>query len=146
MSLKGELLQQEEERWEQLCGLLEKIPDWEQPGVADDWSAKDVLAHVAAWHAKTIDRLEVYGSTGELPAAPPDIDAFNAQVYDETNDLSLHDVKVMSGASRHRFREEVAVLTEEDAKKFERMIFANAQGHYAEHIEQLEAALSKGNA
>jgi hypothetical protein len=146
MSLKGESLQQEEERWEQLCGLLEKIPDWEQPGVADGWSVKDLLAHIAAWHAKTIDRLEAYDSRGELPAPPADIDAFNAQVYDENRDLSLHDVKVMSGACRHRFREEVAALTEDEMKQIEPVIAGNAYGHYQEHIEQIEASLAKGKA
>ena len=146
MSLKGEALQQEEERWEQLCGLLEKIPDWEQPGVADGWSVKDLLAHIAAWHAKTIDRLETYDSTGELPRPPADIDAFNAQVYDETKDLSLHDVKVMSGASRHRLREEIAALTEDEMKQVEPVIAGNAYGHYDEHIAQIEASLAKGTA
>ena len=145
MSLKGELLQQEDERWEQFCGLLEKIPDWEQPGVAGDWSVKDLLAHVAAWHAKTTDRLEVFGATGELPD-PPDVDPFNARCYEENKDLALHDAKVMSGACRHRFREEVAKLSEDDAKTFEGMIAGNGHGHYAEHIEQLEAQLAKGNA
>ena len=52
----------------------------------------------------------------------------------------------MSGACRHRFREEVAALTEKDVKQFERMIFANAHGHYEEHIAQLEATLTKGKA
>jgi len=146
MSLKAELQGLEEEHWEQLFGLLEKIPDWEQPGVADDWSVKDLLAHIAAWHACTIDRLEAHRMTGELPPSPADIDAFNARVYEENKDLSLHDAKVMSGASRHRFREEVGMLSEDDAKKLERMIIGNAHGHYDEHIEQLERYFAKGNA
>jgi len=146
MSVKAELLQLDEERWEQFSGLLEKIPDWEQPGIADDWSVKDLLAHAAAWHACTTDRLEAYRMTGELPQPPADIDAFNARVCEENKDLSLHDVKVMSGASRHRFREEVALLSEDDATKLERMIVGNAHGHYDEHIDQLERYLAKGNA
>ena len=147
MSVKQQQLDLEEERWEQLCTLLNKIPDWEQPGVADGWSAKDLLAHIAVWHAVTIDRLESYGATGELPPAPTDIDAFNAETYEACKDLSLHDVKVMSASSRHRFREQVDELSEDDAAKLaEYPIASNAHGHYEEHIEQLESYLAKGNA
>jgi len=146
MSVKQQLLDMEEERWEQLFTLLNKIPGWEQPGVLEDWSVKDLLAHVAAWHAVTVDRLESYCTTTVLPPPPKDIDAFNAETYEVCRDLSLHDVKVMSASSRHRFREQVDDLNEEDAGKHERMIFGNAHGHYDEHIEQLESYLAKGNA
>ncbi len=142
MSKKMELLNQEEERWNQISGLLDKVPDWETPGVADGWSAKDLLGHLAAWHAVTIDRLEQLRMKGELPPPPEDIDAFNAKTCEENKDLSLHDVKVMSGASRHRFREEVAMLPEDEANKFERMIYANAHGHYEEHIPQIQGYLA----
>jgi hypothetical protein len=141
-----ELLNLEEERWNQLWKLLDRVPDWEKPGAADDWSVKDLLAHIAAWHATTMDRLEQFQFSGKLPPPPEDIDAFNAKTYEENRDLSLHDAKVMSGASRHRFREEVAALKDEDAEKFERMIFGNAHGHYEEHIPQIEGYLAKENA
>jgi hypothetical protein len=145
MSKRDELLNLEEERWNELHRLLGRVPDWEKPGVADDWSVKDLLTHVAAWHATTMDRLEQFRTTGVLSPHPPDVDAFNAKSYEENKDLSLHDAKVMSGASRHRFREEVASLRDEDAEKFERMIFGNAHGHYEEHVPQIEAYLAKEN-
>jgi len=145
MGKRAQLLDQEEQSWEGLCRLIDKVPDWEQPGVLEDWSVKDLLAHIAAWHAKTTDRLEIFRATGALPE-PPDIDTFNAETFEETKDLSLHDVKVMSGASRHRLREELAALKEEDVGEFQGMIVGNAHGHYDEHIEQLERYLSKGSA
>jgi len=141
-----DLLNLEEERWNQMCRLLDRVPDWEKPGVADDWSVKDLLTHIAAWHATTMDRLEQFQSSGSLPPPPEDIDAFNAKSYEENRDLSLHDAKVVAGASRHRFREEVAALKDEDARKLERVIFGNAHGHYDEHIPQIEAYLAKENA
>jgi hypothetical protein len=141
MSTKMDILKQEEERFTTMCKLLDRVPEWEKAGVAGDWSAKDVLGHVAAWHAVTIDRLEQFRSSGTLPPAPDDIDAFNEKTCNENKDLTVHDVKVMSGACRHRFREEVAALKDEDAQKFERMISANAHGHYDEHIPEIEAFL-----
>jgi hypothetical protein len=141
MSIKMELLDNEEQRFTYLSKLLDRVPDWEKPGVADQWSAKDLLGHLAAWHAVTIDRLEQFNSSGVLPPPPGDIDAFNEKTCEENRDLSVHDVKVMSGACRHRFREEVAALKEEDAREFERMIYGNAHGHYDEHVPQIEAYL-----
>ena len=146
MSKKNELLKMEEERWNEMCSLLDRVPDWEKPGVADEWSAKDLLGHVAAWHACTMDRLEQFRTKGEMSKAPPDIDAFNAVTCEQNKDLSLHDVKVIAGASRHRFREELAMLKDEDAEKLERVIYGNAHGHYEEHIPQIEAYLAKENA
>ena len=146
MSKKAELLKLEEERWNEMCSLLDRVRDWEKPGVAEEWSAKDLLGHVAAWQATTMDRLEQFRMQGELPPPPPDVDAFNAQTWEQNKDLSLHDVKVIAGASRHRLREELALLKEEDAEKFEPVIFGNAHGHYEEHIAQLQTYLSKENA
>jgi hypothetical protein len=146
MNKKDELLRADEARWEQMCSLLDRVPDWEKPGVAGEWSAKDLLGHVAAWHAVTMDRLEQFRMKGELPPAPPDIDAFNARTCEENKDLSLHDVRVIAGASRHRFREELAMLKEEDAAKLEPIIISNAHGHYEEHIEQLQSYLAQEHA
>jgi hypothetical protein len=146
MNKKDELLRADEERWDLMCSLLDRVPDWDKPGVAGEWSAKDLLGHVAAWHAVTMDRLEQYRMKGELPAAPADIDEFNARTCAENQDLSLHDVKVIAGASRHRFREELAQLKEDDAAKLEPVITANAHGHYEEHIVQLQDYLAKENA
>ena len=111
-----------------------------RPGVNDDWTAKDLLAHVAAWHALTTDRLEALRMTGTLPDAP-DVDAFNREQHERSADLSLHDVRVMSGAARHRFREEIDLLPNDPGERIERMVYGNAEGHYEEHFAGLDAFL-----
>jgi hypothetical protein len=77
------------------------------------------------------------GELGEVP----DVDAFNDKTYQECKDLSLHDVRVMSGAARHRFREEVALLEEPIDERLARIIAANAHDHYDEHIPDLDRFL-----
>ncbi len=49
----------------------------EQPGVIVDWSVKDILAHLAAWHGRLIQRVrgEPEGGADEKTSA------FNQQVY-----------------------------------------------------------------
>jgi len=43
--------------------------DRELPGACDDWSVKDLLAHLHAWHELALG-WEAIGRTGEVPAVP----------------------------------------------------------------------------
>jgi len=142
VSTKQKLLDAEDQGWRELHARLERLPedDWLRPGVNGDWNAKDVLAHVAAWHAVTTDRFEVLRTIGTLAEYPP-IDEFNRDQYEKSRELSLHDVRVMSGASRHRFREEIALLPMDLGENLVRIVESNAHGHYEEHIAQLDAFL-----
>ena len=136
---KQKILDLEDERWRELHQRLDKLTDddWLKPGVNGDWCAKDVMVHIAAWHAVTTDRFEVLRTMGTLPEYPP-VDEFNRDQYEKSKDLSLHDVRVMSGAARHRFREEIAQLPGELGENLVRICESNAHGHYDEHIEQLD--------
>jgi hypothetical protein len=143
VSKKQDLLDAEDQRWRELQERLEKLSeeDLVKPGVNGDWSAKDALAHIAAWHAVTTDRFEVLRTMGTLPEYPP-IDEFNRDQYQKSKDLSLHDVRAMSGAARHRFREEIAQLPSEVGANLVTIVESNAHGHYDEHIEQLDNFLA----
>ena len=143
MSKKQELLDAEDQRWRELYLRLDKLTeeDMVRPGVNGDWSAKDALAHIAAWHAVTTDRFEVLRTMGTLPEYPP-IDEFNRDQYQKSKEMSLHDVRAMSGAARHRFREEIAQLPSEVGANLVTIVESNAHGHYDEHIEQLDAFLA----
>ena len=139
---KQDLLDAEDRAWRELHARLGRLSDddWLKPGVNGEWNAKDVLAHVAAWHAVTTDRFEVLRTMGTLPEYPP-VDEFNRDQFEKSRELSLHDVRVMSGASRHRFREEIAQLPADLGDNLVRIVEGNAHGHYEEHIEQLDAFL-----
>ena len=143
MSKKQELLDAEDQRWRELYLRLDKLTeeDMVRPGVNGDWSAKDALAHIAAWHAVTTDRFEVLRTMGTLPEYPP-VDEFNRDQYQKSKEMSLHDVRAMSGAARHRFREEIAQLPSELGANLVTIVESNAHGHYDEHIEQLDAFLA----
>jgi Mycothiol maleylpyruvate isomerase N-terminal domain len=139
---KQQFLDAEEVSWRELHARLGKLSDddWIKPGVNGDWSAKDVVAHIAAWHAVTTDRFEVLRTMGTLPEYPP-VDEFNRDQYEKSRDMSLHDVRVISGAARHRFREEIAHLPADPGENLMRIVESNAHGHYDEHIEQLDTFL-----
>ena len=142
MSAKQKILDAEEAGWRELHARLHALADddWSRPGVVEEWTAKDLLAHVAVWHASTTDRLESLRMTGTLPPHP-DVDAFNLDQYERNRDLTLHEVQAMSGASRHRFREEVDLLADDPGDLLTQVVNGNSTDHYLEHIPHLDAFL-----
>ena len=142
MSAKQRILDQEDRAWHGFSARLNRLKgdDWLKPGVVEGWNAKDLLAHIAVWHASTTDRLESLRTTGELPPHP-DVDAFNQNQYEMNQDLSLHEVQAMSGASRHRFREEVDLLADDPGDLLTQVITGNSTAHYEEHVPHLDGFL-----
>src|SRR5437899_879721 len=65
-----------------------------EPGVAGDWSVKDVLAHVTTWEKEALKYLPLIIEGGKPPlyATYGGIDAFNAQSTEEKRRLSLSEV------------------------------------------------------
>jgi Mycothiol maleylpyruvate isomerase N-terminal domain len=142
MSAKQKLLDAEDAGWRELHARLTALADedWTKPGVVEDWTAKDLLAHVAVWHASTTDRLESLRTTGSLPPHP-EVDDFNREQYERNRDLTLHEVQAMSGAARHRFREEVDLLADEPGDQLTQVVNGNSTDHYLEHIPHLDTFL-----
>jgi hypothetical protein len=142
VSAKQKILDDEERRWRELSARLQALAqdDWLRPGVVEGWTAKDLLAHIAVWHASTTDRLESLRMTGTLPPYP-EVDAFNLDQYTRNQDLTLHEVQAMSGAARHRFREEVDLLADDPGDLLTQVVNGNSTDHYEEHIPHLDAFL-----
>jgi len=79
--------------------------------------------------------------TGTLPSFNLDVDEFNQRLFEENRGLTLHEVQAMSGAARHRFREEIDLLPNEPDDLIQKIVYANADEHYEEHIPHLDAFL-----
>jgi hypothetical protein len=109
MTMKDDLLTNEEAGWHELQERFAKFSssDWDRTGPAGEWSAKDLLAHIACWQAEVTHHLEHIRATGnDIPY--PELEEFNQRSHRECAALSLQQVQAMSGAARHRFREEIA--------------------------------------
>ena len=143
MSRRDELLAAEDAGWIQLSALLHRVPedDWLRPGVNGEWTVKDLVAHIAVWHASATDRLESFRMTGELPPLPAPIDDLNRDHYERNRDLTLHEARAISGAARHRLREEMALLADDPDERISMLVIGDAHDHYDEHIPQLNAFL-----
>jgi hypothetical protein len=89
-------LRQEQAQWE---ALLHDIGEehMTQPGVAADWSIKDIIAHLTGWRSRTVARFQA--ALRHEPAPPPpwpqDLqtdDEINAWIYAANRDRPLADV------------------------------------------------------
>jgi len=91
---KDELLDALEDEREKLIDALEGLSEQEmlEPGVAGDWSVKDILAHLNAWEAELI-RLLWHARQGRrptnLPTTDVDVDARNQVIYEQSRDRPL---------------------------------------------------------
>jgi hypothetical protein len=115
-----ELIRRERAAWEALLadvGEMHMI----QPGVAGDWSFKDVAAHLTAWRQRAVNRLKA-AQRGEHPAPAPwtaEVDAaeddpINDWIYRANRDRPLADVLRESRESLEQLEAAVQVLSEQD--------------------------------
>ncbi len=118
-----ERIEQERQSWEQLLAEVGE-ERMQEPGVAGDWSFKDVVAHLNGWRILTLARLEA-AQHGRDPVPPPwpahldedddgDLDAINDWIYQTNRERSLQDVLSEYGQSFDQMRAAVAAISEED--------------------------------
>jgi hypothetical protein len=99
MMTKNELLnnlQQEQAHWQALLAQI-GVAHMDEPGVADDWSIKDIVAHLTGWRKRTVARLqaEQQGVTTPPPPWPAHLqtdDEINAWIYAENRGRSVQEV------------------------------------------------------
>jgi hypothetical protein len=118
--------------------------------IDDEWTRKDVLAHIEAWERRVVDLLERL-RTGETLADQVDTDELNARFYAADKARSLADVRSGEPAAYERML--VAIDGAADEELFDGSHFAwtdgdrladwfrsNGDEHYDEHLEQLTRA------
>ncbi len=147
-----ETIQQE---WQKLANHLSKIPaaKWEIPYSPENWSVKDILAHIAAWEQVAIDILAAVRTKSPLPdrisTIFKDIDLFNANVYTQNR---AADLKVDQVRFQQRHQELIAFVEAQDEpfifqnlpftgvenRTVQYIISANTHWHYPEHYETLQ--------
>jgi hypothetical protein len=90
----------------------------DEPGVAGAWSAKDIVAHLAAWRRRTVGRLEAVanGRPEPAPTWPADLhedDEINAWFHARDRDKSVREVLAESSGVFQQLVSAVAKLPED---------------------------------
>lgn len=131
--LAGQMQDAREELLQSFAGLSDE--QVLQPGVAGEWSVRDVLAHVAAWDRAVIEQFQAMLKGERHPMLDMDddgVEQFNAEHYAADKDKSFDEVVTELNASREAL---VELLREIDNMQ----MFAPAPGD--EHADMSIAAL-----
>jgi hypothetical protein len=127
---------------------LAAIPDTAMlDRVDDEWTRKDVVAHVEAWERRVIGLVEKLRA-GETPGDEVETDELNARFYAADRDRALADVRSGEAAAYAAMLAEIGACTDEEL--FDGSHFgwtegdpladwfrSNGDEHYDEHLEQL---------
>lgn len=123
------------------------------PRVMDDWTIKDILAHITAWERDLLGWLEMAWRGEALPIPPGGgwdayIEEFNARTYTANRDRPLEDVLAEFDAIYARLMDELRALPEDPADPLWAVweggqppwgLLATFYGHYREHRLPIEA-------
>jgi hypothetical protein len=146
-----EMIQTARSHWE---ALLTGIPDaWmTEPGVAGEWSIKDIIAHIAWGERESLGVAQSHAVVGsELWRLSED--ERNAAVFEQNRARELGDVLAESRRTFRLYLDAVAALSEEelnDPSRFAQMpegwrpwriLFD--PGHYQEHADGIRAWLAR---
>ncbi|TMC77247.1 MAG: ClbS/DfsB family four-helix bundle protein [Chloroflexi bacterium] len=123
------------------------LPRFEEK-TSTGWTFKDLVAHAAAWEERTASRLRTSRESGEgmLPGVD-DADEFNAAVVVRTRGRDAREVIRELDAAHERVVDEIRKLGPEQLHANDDRVIAvvagNTYGHYAEHFDELFAAVPK---
>jgi hypothetical protein len=111
-------LRTEQAQWEALLADIGE-EHMTQPGVAAEWSIKDIVAHLNGWRRRTVGRFQAALRHEPSPAPdwPADLqtdDEINAWIYAANRDRALADVLADSRALYQQLVETFGAFSEAD--------------------------------
>ena len=142
---KGRLLKRLESAWasfqESYAGLSEA--ELLEPGVAGDWSVRDIIAHVTWWEEEALTHLPLILAGGRPPRYSVKyggIDAFNAQMTGQRKALSLAEVLQQRDDVHQRLIALIQSVPDDQlAARFGRRLRLDTYGHYPKHEQVIRA-------
>jgi hypothetical protein len=156
---KSELLASIRRERATLDALIASIPRerMTEPSLEGDRSVKDVLAHISAW--EKICMALIRNNTPVDPTPPGETgqsttDMINEKIYEGSRDQALEDVEAEARRSYAELLAFIDSLSDEQldtaigggdaGPRIGELFGGNSDGHYREHIAQLERWLGGG--
>ena len=131
------------------AALADVDPDlFAAPGLLGEWSARDLVEHVAFWSDHAADALELAasGKGADFDYDQSQTDAMNAQTFAASSVMTPMEVAEHEQVAFERFRDGVAALepglldlTLGNGDTVEAVVRYDGPDHYAEHTEHIRA-------
>jgi hypothetical protein len=111
-------------------------------GVMDNWSVKDILAHVTTWEEEALKYLPLILTEGKPPRYIQygGIDAFNAKMAEQNRDMELSDVLRQLDETHHRLLDYLQSVPEEHFTRetpFRHRLRLDTYSHYRLHARAI---------
>jgi hypothetical protein len=107
----------------------------------DGWTRKQMLAHIAAWHDLTAERLTKFALSGQPVPLGREVDAVNAQAARVAIGKSVGEVLKDTEMTMGRLRRQVLRMTDDQMHAQDdwamNMVASNTYAHYPEHMADL---------
>ncbi len=139
---KQQLLKRLEKAWAAIKESYAGLSDSRmmEPGVMDNWSVKDILAHVTTWEEEALKYLPLIITGGRPPRYIQygGIDAFNAQMTEQKRSLALSDVLRQLDETHRRLIGYLGSVPEEQftrETRFRHRLRLDTYSHYPMHAK-----------
>lgn len=134
---KRELLEKDDRGWADFRELIDGLTpeETDETGYYEDWSVKDLIAHVASWFAEAAMMLEQM-RMGTYSIERIDVDGLNRQWFETWRDKDLSTVKTELMAARAHMLEQWDRLPDADDEA-RRWFYESTAEHYDEHLPRL---------
>jgi hypothetical protein len=115
-----------------------------EPGVAGEWSVKDIIAHVTWWEEEALRHLPLIIAGGRPPrysTAYGGIDAFNAMMAERKRDVSLTDVLTQQDDTHRRLIDFIQSVPEDQftrETRARRRLRLDTYSHYPIHAKAIQ--------
>ena len=119
----------------------------QRPGPQEDWSVKDLMAHIAWWEGYAVRRVAIL-LAGNDDLETPDFDAFNSKIFEEYKDLAISVVQKKFEKAFLDIEAQISKLSEEQLHSVSQyptggealmnIYMDNTSRHYASHLRDLE--------
>jgi len=143
---KAQILVKLERAWnefnETCAGLSEA--EMVEAGVVEDWSIKDILAHVTWWEEEALKHLPHIAQGGRPPrysVVYGGIDTFNAQMTELKRDLPLAEVRKQLAETHNRLVDYIEDAPDElftSETRFRRRLRLDTYSHYPIHAQEIQ--------
>ncbi len=151
-SMREDLLRRSREEHERLEALIAPLSDEEltRPGVTDDWSVKDHLAHLTWWEQYVI--AVIGGAPNPVDTIPKGAEdesedekyaRENAYIVALTRDQPLTEVRTAFDASYREMLHLIASAPDDVFSRHHGRFDGNAASHYEEHRGMIQAWLER---
>ncbi|MBM3944422.1 MAG: ClbS/DfsB family four-helix bundle protein [SAR202 cluster bacterium] len=116
-------------------------PAMTRPGVAGDWSVKDVLGHVTTWEEEMMKAVQRRKKGGYVRHRGG-VEGYNATESGRKRSLPLQQVLEDSDRTHRKVLRFLTTLTDEELaaeRPFRRKVRGDTYGHYPEHTASILA-------